>query len=162
MNTLVFLYAHPFIISFSLVLAGSFHILAQNADTACYEINRKDTLYKMTCNSMEQMPEFKGGMDSLLKFINKTVRYPKLAQQMEVWGKVFVGFVVEKDGQVSNVELLKGIKKQGKKNFDDAADQVNEEALRVMRMLPAFAKPGLQRGKPVRVKYVIPLNFTIR
>ncbi len=106
-----------------------------------------DEIYNAT--SIEVYPEFVGGMKEWTKFIQKNLRYPPMAMDQGKQGKVFVSFVVEKDGTVSNVTLLRGI------GFG-----CDEEALRVIGKSPKW-KPGKQNGQNVRVKYTMPLGFAI-
>jgi len=98
---------------------------------------------------VENMPEFPGGDLGLMKFIQKNVRYPAIAKEYNITGKVYVSFIVDKQGNVTNVKIVRGVDK----NLD-------AEALRVVSSLPKY-KPGKQRGKPVRVMFTIPINFTL-
>lgn len=99
---------------------------------------------------VEDPAEFPGGTRALYSFINKNVRYPVIAQENGIQGRVFVKFVVNEQGKVSNAEILRG---------PDAS--LNNEALRVINSLPDF-KPGRQRGKPVKVFYNASINFTLQ
>jgi len=96
---------------------------------------------------VEQMPEFPGGDMALTRWIANNTRYPKAAADKGIKGKVYVNFVVDKDGGISNVHIVKSV--------DPALDK---EALRVINNLPRWS-PGLQGGKPVRVSYTVPINF---
>ena len=98
---------------------------------------------------VESTPQFTGGMDAFYSHIQKAIRYPKQARIDGIEGKVWVQFVIERDGSVSNVKVLKGI-----------GSLVDEEAVRVLESLPDF-KPATQRGKTVRVKKVIPIQFKL-
>ena len=98
---------------------------------------------------VENMPEFPGGDLGLMKFIQKNVKYPAIAKEYNITGKVYVSFIVDKAGSVTNVKIVRGVDK----NLD-------AEALRVVSALPKY-KPGKQRGKPVRVMFTIPINFTL-
>ncbi|MEQ8474459.1 MAG: TonB family protein [Marinoscillum sp.] len=98
---------------------------------------------------VEEQPEFEGGMDAFYKYIGDEMDYPKQARQMGVEGRVFVQMVVEKDGSVSGVKSLKGI-----------GAGCDAEAVRVVQNAPRF-KPGMQRGKAVRVKMVLPIIFKL-
>ncbi|QZT36255.1 energy transducer TonB [Halosquirtibacter xylanolyticus] len=100
-------------------------------------------------NFVEDMPMFPGGNAALLKYIGKTVKYPVIAQENGIQGRVFVTFVVEKDGSVTDVRIARGV--------DKALDR---EAVRVVKTLPRW-KPGMQRGKAVRVSYSVPINFVL-
>ncbi len=98
---------------------------------------------------VENMPEFPGGDLGLMKYIQKNVRYPAIAKEYNITGKVYVSFIVDKQGAVTNVKIVRGVDK----NLD-------AEAVRVVKSLPKY-KPGKQRGKPVRVMFTIPINFTL-
>ena len=98
---------------------------------------------------VENMQEFPGGDLGLMKFIQKNVKYPAIAKEYNITGKVYVSFIVDKQGKVTNVKIVRGVDK----NLDG-------EALRVVSALPNY-KPGKQRGKPVRVMFTIPINFTL-
>lgn len=94
-------------------------------------------------------PEFEGGMKAWAKFIQRNLRYPNAAQEVDAQGKVYISFVVEKDGSVSNVTVLRGI-----------GYGCDEEAVRVISKSPKW-KPGKQNDQNVRVRYNMPLSFTI-
>lgn len=98
---------------------------------------------------VEDSPSFPGGRDSLLKYIKQNIQYPESALENEIEGTVYVTFVVEKDGSLSNEKVLRGI------------NQVcDEEALRLVRDMPAW-QPGLHRGEPMRVQYNMPVKFEL-
>lgn len=97
----------------------------------------------------EAQPDYPGGMASFYALISKHIKYPASAKRMGMEGKVFIGFIIEKDGSLSNIEVLKGVHK--------ACD---DEALRVMKLVPKFI-PGEQRGEPVRVRMTIPIHFQL-
>lgn len=107
-----------------------------------------NTVYENNAG-LEVFPEFEGGMKAWAKFLQRNLRYPTMAQETGIQGKVFVSFVVEKDGSVSNVTLIKGI-----------GGGCDEEALRVIKKSPKW-KPGRQNNQQVRVRYQMPLSFTI-
>lgn len=96
---------------------------------------------------VENMPEFPEG--NVQRWISKHVKYPQLAQENGIQGKVFIQFVIEKDGSISDVKVLRGV--------DSSLDQ---EAVRVVKSMPKW-KPGMQRKKPVRVSYTLPINFQL-
>jgi len=98
---------------------------------------------------VENMPEFPGGDLGLMKYIQKNVKYPAIAKEYNITGKVYVSFIVDKSGSVTNVKIVRGVDK----NLD-------AEALRVVKSLPKY-KPGKQRGQAVRVMFTIPINFTL-
>ena len=95
----------------------------------------------------EEMPEFPGGEGKLLQFIAENVRLPKCVTDAGVKGRCVVEFVVEKDGTISDFKILRSLHKD-----------CDEEAIRVLKSMPKW-KPGRQRGKPVRVKYVWYVQF---
>lgn len=99
---------------------------------------------------VEDMPEFPGGDAALRKYLATQVNYPVIAQENGIQGKVYVTFVVGKDGKVSNARVARGV--------DPSLDK---EALRVVNSLPTW-KPGKQRGKPVNVSYTVPINFVLQ
>lgn len=99
---------------------------------------------------VEEMPEFPGGEAALRAFIAKAINYPVIAQENGIQGKVYVTFVVDKDGGISDAKIARGV---------DAS--LDKEALRVVNSLPKW-KPGKQRGKPVRVSYTVPISFVLQ
>ena len=90
-----------------------------------------------------------GGMAAFYEFVNKKIKYPAQAKRMGIEGKVFVEFVIEKDGSITDVKAIKGI-----------GGGCDQEAERVLAAAPKW-KPGKQRGKPVRQKMVLPINFKL-
>lgn len=98
---------------------------------------------------VEQQPEFAGGLEAMYQFIQKNMKYPASARRMGVDGTVFVQFVVGKDGSITEVKTIRGI----------SAD-CDKEAERVVKMMPNW-KPGKQNGKPVFVRYVLPIKFKL-
>jgi TonB family protein len=98
---------------------------------------------------VEQMPEFPGGEEKLYKFLAENIHYPQMAKESGIQGRVFVTFVVERDGSVVDIRVLRGI-----------GGGCDEEAIRVVKAMPKWI-PGKQRGKPVRVQYNLPVKFTL-
>ena len=107
--------------------------------------SKEDTVYQI----VDEMPRFPGGEKALMEHVAKNVVYPEEAKEKEIQSRVFIGFVIEKDGSVSNVKALRGI-----------GGGCDEEAVRVIKALPKWA-PGKKDGKPVRVSYQIPINFKL-
>ena len=99
---------------------------------------------------VEDMPEFPGGDIALRKYIAQAIKYPVIAQENGIQGKVYVNFVVNTDGSVTDAKIARGV--------DPSLDK---EALRVINSLPKW-KPGKQRGKPVRVSFTVPINFVLQ
>lgn len=115
--------------------------------TAFDDFKPEDTGEQEIFQVVETMPEFPGG--SPTAWINKNIKYPVLAQENGISGKVYISFVIEKDGSISDVKVARG---------QDAS--LDKEALRVVNSMPKW-KPGKQRGKPVRVAYTLPINFQL-
>ena len=99
---------------------------------------------------VEVMPEFPGGQGALLQFLAKSIKYPVIAQQNGIQGRVTCSFVVGKDGVIRNIEVIRGV--------DPLLDL---EATRVISMMPKW-KPGMQKGKEVSVKYTVPVTFRLQ
>jgi len=99
---------------------------------------------------VEEMPEFPGGELALRKFLANSVKYPVIAQENGIQGKVYITFVVGTDGNVKNIKISRGV--------DPALDK---EALRVVGESPRW-RPGKQRGRAVNVSYTVPINFVLQ
>ena len=100
---------------------------------------------------VESMPEFPGGQQALFKYLAENVKYPVIAQENGIQGRVICQFVVNKDGSIVDVVAVRS---SGEASLD-------KEAIRVIKSMPKW-KPGKQRGKPVRVKYTVPVNFRLQ
>jgi len=98
---------------------------------------------------VENMPEFPGGTQALLQYLKKNIKYPTICQEQGIQGRVVVQFVVNKDGSIVDPEVIKPIN-----------PYLDKEALRVVSTMPKW-KPGEQRGKPVRVKFTLPVQFKL-
>jgi len=98
---------------------------------------------------VEQQPEFPGGQSEMYKYLGKNIKYPSAASRANVSGRVFMSFVVNVDGSIQDVSVLKGL------GFG-----CDEEAMRVVKAMPKW-KPGKQSGRAVRVKYNLPINFQL-
>lgn len=99
---------------------------------------------------VEEMPSFPGGDAALMSYISKNIKYPSIATENGIQGRVICTFVINRDGKVTNAEVIRSV--------DPSLDK---EALRVINNMPAW-KPGKQRGKPVRVKYTLPIVFRLQ
>lgn len=99
---------------------------------------------------VEEMPEYPGGQLALRKFIAQNIRYPVLAQENGIQGKVFVSFIIQEDGSVSNIHIAKSVH-----------PILDLEAIRLIKLLPKW-KSGKQKGKPVRVSYTVPIGFVLQ
>lgn len=105
---------------------------------------------KIIFTVVEDMPKFPGGDAELMKYIAKSIKYPVIAQENGIQGRVICEFVVEKTGKVTDAKVLRGV--------DPSLDK---EALRVINSMPTWS-PGKQRGKAVRVKFTVPINFRLQ
>lgn len=129
----------------------------KKTDETVYEFSTKDITdikIKIVDNDsiyqiVEVMPEFPGGTEKFMEYLSGNIKYPEEAKEKGISGRVFIQFVVEKDGSVSNVKVAKGIGKE-----------CDDEAVRVVKAMPKW-KPGLMKGKPVRVNYMLPVNFKL-
>lgn len=99
---------------------------------------------------LEQQPEFPGGIDALKPYLVKQIKYPVIAQENGIQGKVYYSFTIEKDGSVTDIKVMRGV---------DAA--IDKEAIRVLNTMPKW-KPGMQRGKAVRVSFSGVINFQLQ
>ena len=104
---------------------------------------------ELVYDMVEVMPEFPGGVRAMLDFIKKNIQYPEIARKNGIQGRVIVGVVVDKNGSVTNLTILKSID-----------PYLDKEAIRVIRLMPKW-KPGTQMDKPVKVKYAIPVSFKL-
>jgi TonB family protein len=98
---------------------------------------------------VEVSPQFPGGDDARIKFLTNTIKYPVEAKNKGIQGTVYVTFIIEKDGTLSNVRVIRGVHKS-----------LDDEAIRVVKSMPVW-KPGMQRGKPVRVQFNMPMKFSL-
>ena len=114
------------------------------------EVVEEEVVEQEIFQIVEEMPAFPGGEQKLMEYVAKNIKYPQIARETGIQGRVFIGFVVEPDGSVSNVKLLRGI-----------GGGCDEEAMRVVKSMPKW-KPGKQRGKAVRVSYQIPVFFKLQ
>lgn len=98
---------------------------------------------------VEESPSFPGGDAARIKFLQENIKYPQIARESSIQGTVYVTFVVERSGKVTDVRVLRGI-----------GGGCDEEAVRVIKAMPNW-QPGKQRGKPVRVQFNMPIKFTL-
>lgn len=100
-------------------------------------------------DAIETYPEFPGGQEAFMKFLRKNLRYPGLAIESGVQGKVFLSFIIERNGDLSHIKVLRGV-----------GSGLDEEAVRVLTKSPKW-KPGIQNNQKVRVAYTLPINFSL-
>ncbi|TGX82380.1 TonB family protein [Palleniella muris] len=141
----------------TLVRAADKHVFSQPAETekptvaakeetpAVKDVQPKDD--DKAYDVVEEMPQFPGGPAALMKFLGENIKYPKEAGTICVAGRVIVSFIVDTDGSITDVALMKSL-----------SPEFNNEAVRVVKAMPKWI-PGKQKGKPVRVKYFIPVVF---
>ncbi|MBR4566075.1 MAG: energy transducer TonB [Prevotella sp.] len=98
---------------------------------------------------VEQMPEFPGGYTAMMSWLNRNIRYPSIAEKNGIQGRVVCTFVVERDGSITDIQVARSV--------DPSLDK---EAIRVLKLMPKWS-PGRQNGAPVRVKYTVPLTFSL-
>ncbi len=110
------------------------------------EVKAVETEFFIT---VEKMPSFPGGEEELMKFLAENLEYPQDAREKGIQGKVYVTFIVEADGSVSNVKVLR-----------DIGGGCGDEAARVVKTMPKW-EPGKQKGKAVRVQYNLPVKFVL-
>ena len=121
------------------------------APVAVQEEEEEDPEEQEIFQVVEQMPEYPdGGMAGLMKYLSSSIRYPAIAAENGVQGRVTVQFVVNRDGSIVDAQVLRGVD-----------PYLDKEALRVINGMPKW-KPGMQRGKPVRVRYTVPVNFRLQ
>ena len=144
------------------------NVVEDNVETESIEVNTEETETEVVIAApveapveeeeeevvfvvVESMPEFPGGQQALFKYLSENVKYPVIAQENGIQGRVICQFVVNKDGSIVDVEVVR--------SGGDAS--LDKEAIRVIKSMPKW-KPGKQRGKPVRVKYTLPVNFKLQ
>lgn len=119
---------------------------ATNVDESAPLDANTDEVFKV----VEVDPEFPGGEEALYKYLVENIKYPEKAKNNKVEGRVYITFVIEKDGTVSDAKVLRSVN-----------EELDAEALRVINAMPKW-KPGMQRGVPVRVQYNIPISFKLQ
>ncbi|MCR5013366.1 MAG: M56 family metallopeptidase [Bacteroidales bacterium] len=112
---------------------------------ALADAQERDSVYQI----VEVMPEYPGGMDQLAKYLSENIKYPDEAKEKGISGRVFISYVIEKDGSVSNIKVMRSV-----------SPLLDNEAVRVVKAMPKW-KPGKQKGKAVRVNYILPVNFKL-
>lgn len=134
--------------AFALLLAGNISCSSETSKKD--EVKENTTTTEETFMVVEQMPEFPGGIDKLMSFLNSNIRYPKTAYDKNIQGRVVVQFVVEKDGTPTEFKVMRSVD-----------PDLDNEALRVLSEMPKW-KPGMQKGQAVRVKYTVPVSFKLQ
>lgn len=153
------LYCHDSIYSFSFfkkAVIGKDSIVLLKADSslsdkkyASESFDVENYIDTVVISLNEISPEYPGGEDALMEFLARNIKYPMYAKENNIQGNVYVTFVVEPDGKISTIKILRGI-----------GGGCDEEAMRVIGLMPPW-KPGSQLGKPVRVQFNFPIRFII-
>ncbi len=118
----------------------------QSSSSSSYGLENGDTIWVV----VDEMPEFGGGELALLDYLSKNIKYPEESKSKGIQGRVIVRFVVETDGSIDRVRILKGVD-----------PELDAEALRVVKSLPQFEKPGREDGRIVPVWYIVPVIFML-
>ena len=132
-------------------LAVSVFANGTNASETPKEPHPQTTTQTKIHDAVEEMPEFNGGQLAMMEFLMNNMKYPQAAVKAKQQGKAVVGFVIRKDGTVSDVHITKSA----------GYAVLDEEAIRVVKAMPAW-KPGKQKGEPVNVKYSVPITFKLK
>ncbi len=125
-------------------------ILAVISFTTAGAQNKAEANSGKVYEAPEVMPEYPGGVPKLMEFLSANVRYPVEAQKSKIEGRSVIGFVVEGDGSISNISVTRG-----------SYPLLDDEAIRVVKEMPKW-KPGMIKGKPVRVKFNLPIYFRLK
>lgn len=132
-------------------LAVSVFANGKNVSETAKEPHPQTTTQTKIHDAVEEMPEFNGGQLAMMEFLMNNMKYPQAAVKAKQQGKAVVGFVIRKDGTVSDVHITKSA----------GYAVLDEEAIRVVKAMPAW-KPGKQKGEPVNVKYYVPITFRLK
>lgn len=132
-------------------LAVSVFANGKNVSETAKEPHPQTTTQTKIHDAVEEMPEFNGGQLAMMDFLMNNMKYPQAAVKAKQQGKAVVGFVIRKDGTVSDVHITKSA----------GYAVLDEEAIRVVKAMPAW-KPGKQKGEPVNVKYYVPITFRLK
>ena len=113
------------------------------------DIDDPEPVTEIVDETVDQMASYPDGIPALMDFLNENTKYPEQAEREGIEGRVVAGFIVERDGSVSNIEILKSVH-----------PLLDAEVVRVMSLMPNWI-PGRQNGQPVRVKYSLPITFRL-
>lgn len=117
-------------------------VIMQQGDSLSYD----DRVFAV----VEQMPSFPGGQSAMMQYLATNMKCPKTVEENGIQGRVIVGFIVEKDGTITDVHTVRGVE-----------SALDKEAERIIKAMPKWT-PGKQKGKPVRVSYFVPISFHCR
>ena len=119
----------------------------EDANIVVEEVVEEEQIYQV----VEQQPEFPGGMQALMKFLRDNIQYPRISRENNSQGKTYVNFVVNTDGSIQDVEVMKS----------SGDVYLDKEAIRVVKTMPKW-NPGKQAGKAVRVRFTLPVSFRLQ
>ena len=137
------------ILNIALLFAIIFNVFSYNAQVEEVVEEEETETGAYPLDDEEENPEFPGGQEAMFNFLVKNLTYPELALERSLQGRVYVQFVVCKDGSIKDIKVLRGIE-----------TSLDNEAIRVIKMMPKW-KPGTFKGKPVNVMFNLPINFKI-
>ena len=129
-------------------MANAVNTTTNTLSTTNMQLQQPDTKVFVV---VEEMPKFKGGESAMKEFLMMNMKYPQTAVKAKQQGRAIVGFIVRKDGTVSDVQITKSA----------GHAVLDKEAMRVVKSMPAW-EPGKQKGKPVNVKYYVPITFRLK
>ena len=143
----------------ALVMVGCKPATNTEADSTTVTPQQEEPVYDLgptqladgeVANVADESPEFPGGMEALYKYLAENIHYPEQAKKDQIQGRVFITFVVEKDGSITDAKVVRGI-----------GGGCDEEALRVVNAMPKWT-PGKMRGEVVRVNFNLPITFKLQ
>lgn len=114
------------------------------------DIDDPEPVTEIVDETVDQMASYPGGIPALMDFLNENIKYPEQAEREGIEGRVVAGFIVERDGSVSNIEILKSVH-----------PLLDAEVVRVMSLMPNWI-PGKQHGMPIRTRYSMPVTFRLQ
>jgi len=110
--------------------------------------------------AVEEMPEYPGGLKAMYAFLGENIKYPDIAKKQGVAAKIFVGYIVEKDGSITDVHIIDIRTEVDKEKYKEALNAMKKESMRVVHLMPNW-KPGKDKGKVVRVEYGLPIKYNL-
>lgn len=163
----------------SLVTAKPTPVVPKTIETVATDSSKVIDTNEQVFQVVEVMPQFPGGNKALMKYLGDNLKYPTKAQEKGTQGRVFIGFIISKDGSVTNVKITRSLALKSNKDVIDVVAEksstnnsaetdngdtkalLENEALRIVKSMPKW-EPGVQRGKKVNVSYVLPINFSLK
>ena len=136
--------------SFFLLLVALLSFTFSKAQSESHAPPSPNDPHEKVFSFVEQNPIFPGGDAALMKFLQQNINYPKRARRLDIEGKVVVKFIIDENGAITNVQVVKSVDKD-----------LDAEAIRVVKLLPNFI-PGHQQGKPVKVYFNLPIVFRLK